>query len=288
MSLSKVILNKLPSTLFTVLCKHPTGKFFQLRKLPLFLSTFREIIMNIILKPLPRRILPTVATLSLLGLLSLSTQGNAATSTFTDSASFFAALPGPSSTQDYEGVPAESVIPNGATLDGINYSSNVGGGSLFISTFSDTTSGNNSLGGDDNFFLSGDELSFGFSSLTQAIGLFIIDDIEPGSIVENDIQLIAGGLSVFNLATPERILPDRSNVFFLGLIDTDGFDSAQLLSFGDPSDPFFIFNVDDVTTVALNGQVPEPSSYLLLSLGLLMLGKKMAGKKNVSIELNKI
>lgn len=235
--------------------------------------------MNIIPKHLIRRILPTVAVFSLLSLLSLSGQADAATSIFTDSASFFSALPGPSFTQDYEGISAGTEIPDGATIDGISYSSNVDGGSLFISNISDTTSGNNSLSGDGSFFLSGNELSFGFSSLTQAIGLFIIDDVEPGSILENDIQLIAGGLSVFNLATPERILADRSNVFFLGLIDTDGFDSAQLISFGDPDDPFFIFNVDDVTTVALNSQVPEPSSYLLLSLGLFMLGKKVAGKK---------
>ena len=53
-----------------------------------------KIIKNILPKSLIRA--------TLLGLLSLSGQANASTSTFTDSASFFAALPDPSSTQDFE------------------------------------------------------------------------------------------------------------------------------------------------------------------------------------------
>ena len=90
---------------------------------------------------------------SLLGLLSISGQANAAMMTFTDSTSFFAALPSPSFTQDFEGVPAGTAIPDGSTLDGILYSSNVSGANLFVRTtlkiFSKLLQSNITLG--DNF-----------------------------------------------------------------------------------------------------------------------------------------
>lgn len=225
-----------------------------------------------------------LATLSWLCLLNLSGQTHAATSFFTDSASFFAALPGPSSTQDFEGIPGNTGIPDGTNIDGISYSSNVidtnSAANLTVLNNIATTSGNNSLGGGfdiDGLFLSGNELSFSFSDLTQAFGLFVIGT--PGGILENDFLLAAGGNSVFNLETPEQTTFNDTEVYFLGLIDTDGFDSAELISFGDPSNPFFDFIVDDITTVTADAAVPEPSSYLLLSLGLLMLGQKKTCKK---------
>lgn len=235
--------------------------------------------MNIIPKTLIRRALPQLASVFLIGLLCLSGQANAAVSTFTDSASFFAALPGASSNQDFEGIPAGTEILDGSTIDGITYSSNVGdflpGANLIVDDEFDTTSGNNYLaaGGEFNNFLSGHELSFVFSDLVQALGLFIIGS--PGDVLENDFQLAAGGASVFNAATPERSLADGGDVFFLGLIDTDGFNSAAFTSFGDPIDPFFDFTLDDITTVGLDVvAVPEPSSFLLMTLGLFFLGKK--------------
>ena len=231
--------------------------------------------MNNNLNPLISKTLPKLAKSSLLGLICLSGHANATTTTFTDSASFFAALPGSSSTQDFEGIPALTLIPDGSKLDDITYTSNVREGDLSVSNFTVTTSGKNSLGGFENVFSSGDEVNFGFSDPVQAFGLFVISS--SGDVLENDLQLAAGGNSVFNLTKPERTLADGGDVFFLGLIDTDGFSDAQLLSFGDPDNPFFNFNVDDVTSATT--VVPLPSSILFFSSGLFALARKWHSEK---------
>lgn len=51
----------------------------------------------------------------------------------------------------------------------------------------------------------------------------------------------------------------------LGILDTDGFSSATLMSGLNDADASF--NVDDITTV-----VPEPSTAILFGLGLAALG----------------
>lgn len=200
--------------------------------------------------------------------LILSSSALALPMTFTDRASFLAALPGPASVLNFDDVDAQTQIAENTPFAGITFTSNLSSPGLIVSDNFDTTSPLNYLGVDDGFsneFLSGDELTFSFANSVQAFGFSIIGS--PDDVFAADFQLTASGSSVFNLGTPEQTLRDGGNVFFLGIIDTAGFSNAQLFSFGDPTDPFFGFNIDDITTVA----VPVPATFALLGLGVLAI-----------------
>jgi len=187
---------------------------------------------------------------------------------YTDSASFLSALTGPAITVNFDGAIAGTVIPDRSTFDNIAISSNTGL-DLLVSDHFDTSSPFNYLGVDDGFsneFVSGDEIFFQFSAPVVAFGLFITGS--PLQILDNDFQLVGGGASVFNAGGPELTLADGGELFFLGLIDTAGFSSVRLNSFGDPGNPFFAFNVDDLSYV---NRVPEPADSTLLLLGLLAM-----------------
>ncbi|GJL74087.1 hypothetical protein [Nitrosomonas sp.] len=215
-------------------------------------------------------ILPLVVGLIL---LFMCATGHAVTMTFTDSSAYQAALPGSSSIVNFDNVTAGTKIPDGTASQGIIFTSNVdniiGRSGLIVADNFLTTSPLNFLGVDDGFsneFLLGDELTLRFKNLIRSIGLFIIG--APGSVAGNDFLLTAGGSTVFNDGTPEETLFDGGEVFFLGLINDQGFSTAQLISFGDQSNPTLGFNIDDISTVAM----PEPAIFSLFSLGLLMLG----------------
>lgn len=206
--------------------------------------------------------------LAALACLCLCGAAQAAPIVFTDSASFQAALPAAPSALHFDDVPAGTAVPEGVPIQGVSFTSNLGGLGLTVFDTRDTTSPDNYLGvddGDDGLFRSGDELGFTFGAAVQAFGLFIIGNTE--NILANDFQLTASGGSVFNLGGPQQILSDGGGVFFLGIIDTAGFDSARLISFGDPDAPFFRFHVDDIVTAAT--PVPEPATLMLVGFGLL-------------------
>lgn len=193
---------------------------------------------------------------------------------YTDSSAFFAAIPGgaprlgPQSVVDFDNVDAGTPITEGDLFDGVRFSSNTDEG-LIVTDHFQTTSGLNYLGLDDGFsneFRSGDELTFGFADPVLAFALTIIGS--PSGLLANDLQLVAAGGNIFNPDTPERVFADGGELFFLGVIAPLPFSSAQLISFGDPTAPFFNFNIDDVTAVA----VPLPPTLTLFGLGLLGLG----------------
>ncbi len=192
--------------------------------------------------------------------------------TQTDSAAFLAALPGPSSVLDFDGLTASTVIADGDTVDGITFNYNFGGVQMLVTNVFDTTSSPNFLGTDDaDLFLDGDDFSISFSA-ANAVGMSFIT-ADP--LFDGDIVLSAGGTSVsLSAADVQQTLPDGSNVYFLGIIDDmNTFTTASITTIGGG---FFFYNVDDITIAQQTQQtqqVPEPGILLLFAIG--MMGLKL-------------
>jgi hypothetical protein len=197
---------------------------------------------------------------------------------YTDRALFDANLTGIVSVEDFEGTAAGTLIPDGGSLSGITYNypglagfgvslavtdgNQFGGGGPFS-----TTSGSNFLGTDDADILQGgDDIDLGFGNL-NAIGMYFIS---LDTLLDTDIELTAGGATAsLDASMIQSTLPDGSNVFFLGIIDTmNDFSTASITS---SCVGCFLFNIDDIVTAAPELSVPEPSTLFLFTAGLLSL-----------------
>lgn len=205
--------------------------------------------------------------LTALGLvLGILVLGHSAPVTFTDKASFDAAIAGLSSaTLDFDSLPADTLIASGDTVDGITFTFNIAGLDMIVSDIFDTTSPTNYLGlddGADEVFLSGDTFTMTFDRTLVALGLFVIGS--PGDVLAGDVALAIATGSVFNAGTPDQVLGDGGEAFFLGLLEPTGFTMAELISFDPQGLGLFEFTVDDITTAT-----PEPSTLLLFASGLL-------------------
>jgi hypothetical protein len=190
-----------------------------------------------------RKIILAIAGCLLSGLVQAAPQ------VYTDQATFVAALPGASSTVDFDSATADSLIPSGSALSGIAFSYALDGVQLKVSTTSggySTTSGSQFLGSDDADILQdGDTLTLSFSPL-NAIGLYVISN---DVLEDNDLGLTVGGTtaSLLKTATQGGPLGDGSVVYFLGIIDsTTPFATASLNTAGNTA---FLFNLDDIITV---------------------------------------
>jgi hypothetical protein len=190
-----------------------------------------------------RRILLSIAGVLLAGLAQAAPQA------YTDQATFIAALPGASTTLDFDSAAADSLIPSGSALSGITFSYALDGVQLKVSTTSggySTTSGSQFLGTDDADILQdGDALTLSFGAV-NAIGLYIISN---DVLEDNDLVLIAGDGTASLLKTASQgTLGDGSMVYFLGVIDDQvPFTTASLNTAGNTA---FLFNIDDIVTVA--------------------------------------
>jgi hypothetical protein len=186
--------------------------------------------------------------LSIAGVL-LAGLAQAAPQAYTDQSTFIAALPGASTTLDFDSAPADSLIPSASALSGITFSYALDGVQLKVSTTSSgysTTSGSQFLGTDDADILQdGDSLTLSFGAV-NAIGLYVISN---DVLEDNDLVLNAGGgtSSLLKIAS-QGTLGDGSMVYFLGIIDDQvPFTTASLNTAGNTA---FLFNIDDIVTVA--------------------------------------
>jgi hypothetical protein len=209
-------------------------------------------------------------SLLLAGLVQHSGVAQAALITFTDRALFEAALPAPFTTLTFDSLAAGTLIGEGETVEGIAFDYDLFtsfGISMQVLDDFDTTSAPNYLGTDDGgVFQDGDGFGLSFAP-SFGIGLTLIS---ADNLFDDDLVLAAAGASVgLNASAVQQTLPDGSSAFFLGIIDdTNPFGSASLTADGGPGGPFFLYNVDDITTApAAANVVPEPASLLLLGMG---------------------
>ena len=189
--------------------------------------------------------------------------------TFTDRASFDAALPAPSATLTFDSLPAGTLICEGETVEGITFNydllTNLGVSMQVLGEF-DTTSPPNYLGTDDGgVFQDGDSFDLAFAP-SFAVGLTLIS---ADQLLDNDFMLIVGGTSVGLDASAVQEMLLNGDAYFLGIInDETPFTSASLVADGGPGGPFFLYNVDDITTAPAAAKVvPEPASLWLLGIG---------------------
>jgi len=191
---------------------------------------------------------------------------DAAVATFTSRAAFDAAIAGMFDVEilDFDGVPDETLIPSGSSLDGVTFSYTIEAYELLVIDSFETTSGLQSLGLTFNdVLLSGDAFTMTFDRTIHAVGLYVLGRL----INEGDMQLrIPGKGSVSNAAAADLVLPGGGGAaWFLGLIETDpaapGFNRADVLSSPPPA-VSFEWNVDDVVSAVT---APEPGGAAALA-----------------------
>lgn len=168
---------------------------------------------------------------------------------------------------DFDDLSADTLLPSGTVLDGVELVYAIPGQEAQVRAEFDTPSPPNYVGLDslDGAFVSGDSLTLRFDAPVHAVGLLVTS--ETGSIQPMDFELRTETGSVArNGAVPERTLSD-GEAFFIGLIDSDGFGQITLESFDPRGAGLFVYNLDDVTVAAL----PEPDAGLLL-VGVIVVG----------------
>lgn len=194
---------------------------------------------------------------------------------YTDQASFLAALSSPTRVLDFDSMTYGDSIADGDTVEGITFNYDLGGVQLMVTDdfggSYPTTSSPNLLGTDDgDMFQDGDNFELAFAP-SFAIGMYFITADE---MVDDDITLTAGGVSVgLDVGAAEFLGTDdflnEWYAYFLGIVDdTNAFNMASIVADGGPGGPYFLYNVDDITTTA---PVPEPGTLLLIGTGLLGL-----------------
>lgn len=205
------------------------------------------------------------STLLLSALLLGSTTAHAAVTTYSSQDDFLSDLTKPSVTLDFESFSSGDLIPSGSSSNGVTITYDFGGANLMVDDFYDTTSPFNYLGTDDDYtdyaLYGGDSITVTFDKAMYAFGLYLISADE---IYDDDFTITTNrGQIASNLSVVDMALAD-GEAYYLGLIESDlgqGFTSVTFSSFEDE----YLFNIDDITVSA----VPEPSTWLLFSLGLL-------------------
>ena len=194
-------------------------------------------------------------------LLASAVSADAATISYTSSAAFFAALGGtPATTETYEGLPVNTIIAAGETVNGITYAGFPPGSSGRVDTnFQSIGDQSLALAGPVEFFQPGQSLDISFAPAT-AIGIFFnVVTSPPNSLFIQTPVGSAGNGAVY----------DQATLYFVGLISDSPFSSATI---GARPSAGGGFNLDNLTLArAVTTPVPEPASMVLLGSGLLAL-----------------
>lgn len=165
---------------------------------------------------------------------------------FTDKAQFDSAIAGlTQGVEDFEGVTSGTEFIPGSSIGGITFTYSILG-NLIVANDWDATSGENYLGvAGDRTFLSGDTLDLTFDQPVYAFGLYVMGS--PGDIHANDFELTDTVTLVQNSSTPDFILPDSGEAFFIGFVD-DSFTPHTSVSLISNAMVGYEFQLDDIVT----------------------------------------
>ena len=172
---------------------------------------------------------------------------------FTDREEFESALSllGDTLIQGFDTTEQRTLIPSGTSFGDIQFKYDIDGVSLVVSNESESTSPEFSLGAEDlgggDLLQAGDEIQFAFPE-TVAFGL---DLMSADGLLDEDFILEFGGEFVsFEAIASNNTLIDGASVWFLGIVLSAPCDSATLMFGKDLIGGEFLFNIDEVTTVA--------------------------------------
>jgi len=192
--------------------------------------------------------------------------------TYTDPVAFSAILPTDGHIEGFEGLAPGTDLPAGSALGPLILTHSVQDMPMrVVDSFSQASAGGTNILGlpsNDEAFLSGESIEFGFEEPVVAVGMSVI--ASPGDVRAGDINLSATTtftqIDVSNTATPWEVLPDGGELFFLGIVledadPTELISSAILISSDIEQAGLFVFNLDNIQAV------PLPALDLQLELG---------------------
>ena len=165
---------------------------------------------------------------------------------FSDKAQFDDAIAGlTQAVEDFERVASGTEFISGASIGGITFAYGIPENLVVVDEW-EAASGDNYLGvAGDRTFLSGDALDISFDKPVHAFGLYVMGS--PGDIHADDIELAVAGAFGQNADTPESILMDGGEVFFIGFVD-DRFTPHTSVSLTSNALVGYEFQVDDMVT----------------------------------------
>ncbi len=199
--------------------------------------------------------------------LITSSVTNAGIISFHDSTAFYSHMNSNgllSNIESFEGFAPGTSISSGSSLNGITYGFSSQGIQLMVTDHFFTTDGNNALGTTSGSafldYYDSLELSFG---LTQAVGMhLILTDVA----LDAELFLTIGNDIVPLVSNAYEVLADGGLSYFIGAVSTMHFSSIKLMSSNDGS-ANFEYTIDEISWA----KVPEPTSILLLVIGIFLL-----------------
>ncbi|MGQ0792885.1 MAG: PEP-CTERM sorting domain-containing protein [Deltaproteobacteria bacterium] len=193
---------------------------------------------------------------ALLIALSFAGRAEAVIVTFMDRASFAAAVPG-ATVENYDGVAAGTVIPDGNSFNGVTYNSSAGD-ALVTASFLPLSSPNGLGDTTVGFFLSADTITFTFPTLISAFGI----SVNTFAVATGDHTATTDlGDVVDSFFDP---FPGFGTGQFIGFTSTIPFSSVTIAAPGGSA-----YTLDDLNFLAA---APEPATLLLLGSGLAAVG----------------
>jgi hypothetical protein len=102
-----------------------------------------------------------------------------------------------------------------------------------------------------------------FAEPLRALGLYFISS-DP--LLDDDIRLLTSAETAQNAGVENEVLVDGGLAYFVGIVSSIPFSSAQIRYGPGVTGINFVYNVDDISMVGGVTAIPEPSGFVLAAL----------------------